>query len=153
MTAQIDTRPSGQRSRLLKAGGVLVVLLTCVIVVWVLVARTTSDKEPSPAAPDSGVVSPAVAREALGDGGRPIDVRTSEEFAKGHLEGAQNINVEASDFKERVSALDPKASYVVYCASGRRAALAVDRMESAGFTDVVNAGGYDALIKAGLPAS
>ena len=153
MTAQTEPRPSGQRSRLLNAGGVLVVLLACVIVVWVLVARTTSDRAPSPAASDSGVVSPTVAREALADGGVSIDVRTSMEFAKGHLQGAQNINVEAIDFKERVSTLDPKASYVVYCASGRRAALAIDRMESAGFTDVVNAGGYDALIKAGLPAS
>ncbi len=153
MTEQTETRPSGQSSRLLKTGGVLVVLLACVIVVWVLVARTTSDNASSPAASDYGAVSPTVAREALADGGVPIDVRTSEEFAQGHLQGAQNINVEASDFKARVSAMDPEASYVVYCASGRRAALAVDRMESAGFTDVVNAGGYAALIKAGLPAS
>ena len=152
MTAQTDPRPSSQRPRLLKAGGVLVVLLACAIAVWVLVARTPSDGASSPTTPDPGVVSPAVAREALADGGRTIDVRTPEEYARGHLEGAQNINLEASDFEKTVSALDPEASYVVYCASGRRAALAIDRMESAGLTDVVNAGGYDALIKAGLPA-
>jgi phage shock protein E len=80
-----------------------------------------------------------------------IDVRTPAEFAAGHIAGAQNIDVEASDFKDRIAALDPKAPYLVYCRSGRRSAIAAQQMVDAGFGDIVDAGGMDALIAAGAP--
>ena len=35
-----------------------------------------------------------------------VDVRTSEEFSKGHIEGAFNVDVDGSEFEEQVSALD-----------------------------------------------
>jgi rhodanese-related sulfurtransferase len=80
-----------------------------------------------------------------------IDVRTAEEFATGHVAGALNIDVEAADFDARIATLDPTAPYLVYCRSGRRSAIAGDRLVKAGFTDVVDAGSLEALRVAGAP--
>jgi rhodanese-related sulfurtransferase len=73
-----------------------------------------------------------------------IDVRTADEYASGHLQGAINIDVEASDFMDKVMTLDTAGTYVVYCHSGRRAGIAVEQMTSMGFKNVTNAGGIDA---------
>jgi rhodanese-related sulfurtransferase len=81
-----------------------------------------------------------------------IDVRTPSEFAAGHLAGAQNIDVEATDFGSRIASLDKKASYLVYCRSGRRSAIAAAQMAAAGFTSIVDGGAMDALVAAGAPA-
>jgi rhodanese-related sulfurtransferase len=81
-----------------------------------------------------------------------IDVRTPDEFAAGHIAGAQNIDVEAADFGSRIATLDPKGAYVVYCRTGRRSAIAAEQLASAGFKDIVDAGGFDALVAAGAPA-
>ena len=70
-----------------------------------------------------------------------IDVRTPEEFAEGHIEGALNIDVSSDSFGESIAALDMSDSYGVYCRSGNRSAQAVARMEAAGFTDVHDLGG------------
>jgi hypothetical protein len=43
-----------------------------------------------------------------------IDVRTSEEFSRGHLEGAENIDFFLPDFKEWLRSKDRQVSYVVY---------------------------------------
>jgi phage shock protein E len=80
-----------------------------------------------------------------------IDVRTPEEYAAGHLAGAQNIDVEAADFEARIDDLDKAAPYLVYCRSGNRSKTAADLMVADGFTDVVDAGGMQALIDAGAP--
>lgn len=81
-----------------------------------------------------------------------IDVRTPEEYADGHLEGAQNINLQSSTFTAEIGALPKDASYVVYCRSGNRSADAVAQMKAAGFTNVVDAGGVqEASDATGVP--
>ncbi len=70
-----------------------------------------------------------------------VDVRTSDEYNAGHLEGAVNIDVQAPDFDRLVSELPADGEYVVYCASGNRSSSAVARMEGLGFTNVTDAGG------------
>lgn len=99
------------------------------------------------------VVAPAEATSLIDAGAVVIDVRTPEEFAAGHLQGAENIDVQAADFHERVGKLDPDATYVLYCRSGSRAGAAAQMMTDMGFTDVVNAGGFDTLAAAGLPSA
>ena len=54
---------------------------------------------------------------AAGEGVVVLDVRTPEEFAAGHLEGAVNLDVSAADVATRVADLDPGATYAVYCLS------------------------------------
>ena len=80
-----------------------------------------------------------------------IDVRTPEEYAAGHLEGAENIDVQAADFQARIDDLDKSVPYLVYCRSGNRSKVAADLMSADGFSDVVDAGGMQALIAAGAP--
>ena len=65
-----------------------------------------------------------------------IDVRTSEEFASGHIAGAVNIPVQAADFAAQIAALDPAGRYAVYCRSGNRSQPAVDAMKDAGITNI-----------------
>jgi rhodanese-related sulfurtransferase len=100
----------------------------------------------------SAVTKPGSAKAAGMIGTRiVIDVRTPGEYAAGHIAGAQNIDVETSDFAQRIASLDKAAKYLVYCHSGRRSAIAAKAMADAGFTDIVDGGGMDALVAAGAP--
>lgn len=66
-----------------------------------------------------------------------VDVRTPQEYAEGHIEGAVNIPVESADFLDRVGELDPAGTYAVYCRSGNRSQGAVDGMSSIGINGIV----------------
>ena len=70
-----------------------------------------------------------------------VDVRTAEEFATGHLDGALNFDVQAAAFVEQVSSLDPAADYVIYCRSGNRSTAAIESMQALGFTGTLTNGG------------
>jgi rhodanese-related sulfurtransferase len=104
-------------------------------------------------ASSTATVQKAGAAEAVGmlDSRVVIDVRTPAEYAAGHVAGAINIDVESGDFASKISALDKEASYLLYCRSGRRSAIAADEMAKAGFTDVVDGGGLADLVAAGAP--
>ena len=67
-----------------------------------------------------------------------IDVRATDEFAAGHLDGAVNYNVEDGTLEQALLSLDQNANYVVYCRSGRRSAIAVDLMKENGFTQIAD---------------
>ena len=78
-----------------------------------------------------------------------IDVRTSEEFAEGHLEGAVNVPLDAFD----PAALPDTngAQRVLYCRSDRRSGIAADRLAEATGRDAVHLeGGILAWEAAGL---
>lgn len=80
-----------------------------------------------------------------------VDVRTPAEYADGHLEGAINIDIQASDFTAQIEALPKDTEYYVYCLSGVRATSAARLMVSAGL-DTVNLGGVQDASKAtGIP--
>ena len=69
-----------------------------------------------------------------------LDVRTASEYAAGHLDGAQLLDMNAGEVAEAIPTLDVDAEYLVYCKSGNRAGQAVQLMEEAGFTNVTNLG-------------
>lgn len=77
-----------------------------------------------------------------------LDVRTPDEFASGHLDGAINVDVQAADFDARVDTLDRDADILVYCRSGNRAGSAIDRMAAMGFTALENGGGVEQAAQA-----
>lgn len=79
-----------------------------------------------------------------------VDVRTPVEHADGHVDGAELIDVLADDFRDRVAELDRDRPYFLYCRSGDRSGHAARMMAEMGFTEVVNIGGYEALINAGV---
>lgn len=72
-----------------------------------------------------------------------LDVRTPEEFAAGHVEGAINLDYYSPDFQEEILKLDRNATYEVYCRSGKRAGNAKTMMENSGFSHVTNIGGIE----------
>ena len=67
-----------------------------------------------------------------------LDVRTAGEFMEGHINGAINIDVEGNTFDTEIANLDQSKSYAVYCHSGRRSQIAVDKMAKAGFKTLFN---------------
>ncbi len=65
-----------------------------------------------------------------------LDVRTAGEYSGGHIEGAENIDVQSESFKEDVGKLERSKTYLVHCRTGRRSETAVKAMEEMGFTDI-----------------
>lgn len=82
-----------------------------------------------------------------------VDVRTPSETAEGHLDGALLIDLQGPDFAERIDELPRDEPYLVYCRTGNRSAQAIEVMTDLGFTDVVNGGGFDELVDAGVPTA
>jgi phage shock protein E len=80
-----------------------------------------------------------------------IDVRTPAEYAAGHVEGSENIDVSSATFEQQLDGLDKDEEYVLYCQSGNRSATAADKMADLGFTNVLDAGGIVSLEAAGAP--
>ena len=72
-----------------------------------------------------------------------IDVRTPGECENGVIDGAININFQASDFEEKIASLDKTKPTLVYCAGGVRSAKAAEKMVKMGFIQILDLkGGY-----------
>ena len=70
-----------------------------------------------------------------------LDVRTPEEFTANRIEGAQNVDVKALDFKEQVAKLNKDGVFLVYCRGGVRSVRAMNLMKELGFKQVYNLAG------------
>lgn len=103
------------------------------------------------AEPERLAVDEAEAWLAKTAGAQLLDVRTAEEYAEGHLQGARRVTWGQSDFEKQVLAvLDPSKPVLVYCRSGRRSTAAIEVMEKLGFREVRELkGGILAWQKAG----
>jgi phage shock protein E len=107
---------------------------------------------PASAAPRSSS-SPASARPALTaellKRAVVVDVRSAGEHASGHLQGDHNIPVDEVEQRlaefDALTKGDKNAPIVVYCASGRRSARSKGLLEKAGYTSVIDAGGYSSV--------
>lgn len=75
-----------------------------------------------------------------------IDVRTLEEFQSGHLKEALHIPYQEIAKKIKAVTKDKKAKIHVYCKVGGRAGIAKKALESLGYVNVVNSGGYEAIL-------
>jgi phage shock protein E len=81
-----------------------------------------------------------------------IDVRSTEEYASGHLEGALHIPWDQTDALMEAIGADRDRKVVMYCGSGKRVGRAITALEAEGYTGLYNATGLDAL-QATAPAS
>lgn len=71
-----------------------------------------------------------------------IDVRTTEEYQCGHMPNSINIPLAAiTHIVNHVP--DKNMSISVYCKSGARATQAKSILESMGYTNVTNIGGFN----------
>jgi rhodanese-related sulfurtransferase len=72
-----------------------------------------------------------------------LDVRTPEEIANGKIADAVELDFYASDFADKLLAMDKDKEYFVYCKKGGRSAKAARLMIKNGFEKVYNLeGGY-----------
>ncbi len=79
------------------------------------------------------------ARSLVAGGAHLVDVRTSREFAAGHLPGATNVPLQ--ELERRLGSLGPKdRPIVVYCHSGQRSGVAKRLLLANGFTKIHNLG-------------
>ncbi len=110
------------------------------------------------AAPQPGSVSLLAPADFAAAAEQPgvvlLDVRTPQEYADGHLDGATNVDLNAPDFADRMAELDPDLTYAVYCRSGNRSATATAFMLQEGFAAPYELrGGILAWQSAGLPVA
>lgn len=66
-----------------------------------------------------------------------VDVRTPQEFAAGHFEGA--INIPLNTVEANLDQFKGQEQIVVYCRSGARSGNAKKILDNAGFENVINA--------------
>jgi thioredoxin len=65
-----------------------------------------------------------------------IDVRTPDEFSKGHLANALNYDWNENEFDKQIAPLDKSKPVFIYCLSGGRSSSAASKMRSEGFKTV-----------------
>ena len=78
-----------------------------------------------------------------------IDVRTPEEYATGHADGAINIpagDIAAGELGMLVD-IDRNTLLELYCHSGARAQYVAGILQSFGFANVTNLGGLEAALR------
>ena len=106
----------------------------------------------STAAPTTGAdatsatpVAPTEAWAAIRSGALLVDVRSQAEYDQGHLDGA--LLIPHDQMAARASELgeDKSRAIVLYCRSGNRSSQAKKALEAQGYTNVMNAGGYEGL--------
>lgn len=89
---------------------------------------------------------------AVQRGAALVDVRTPAEFAGGHLPRA--INIPYDQIAARLPGVvpDTAATVVLYCRTGRRSSIAARRLQSLGYTHVIDGGGLRAMERGRPPA-
>ena len=100
-----------------------------------------------------GPVDPATAASLAQDESiTVIDVRTPEEYAEGHIEGATLLDFYEPTFADQLAELERDGTYLLYCRSGNRSGQAASMMSELGFDQVYDLqGGVVAYGSAGLP--
>lgn len=121
-------------------------------------AAASAEESPSGEAPSAdpvpfGLVDPATAAALAQDESiTVIDVRTPEEYAEGHIDGATLLDFYEPTFADQLAELERDGTYLLYCRSGNRSGQAASIMSSLGFEQVYDVqGGVIAYDAAGLP--
>lgn len=90
----------------------------------------------------AGQISPQAAVAHLKNGALVIDVRSSGEFASGHLSVAINVPLDEieSALPQRVK--DKHQVLLLHCLSGTRSGMAKTKLKRMGYLNVFNLGSY-----------
>lgn len=76
-------------------------------------------------------------------GAQVIDVRTPAEFSSGHIKGS--VNMPLDRLPHQLTKLSKQKPVITCCASGMRSASAKQLLQSNGFSEVYNGGGWASL--------
>lgn len=82
-------------------------------------------------------------KELIQQGATILDVRTKAEFQDGHIKGS--VNIPLQNLAGSFSKLNKAKPIVTCCASGMRSAQAKSILQSNGFSEVHNGGGWYGL--------
>ncbi|WP_291726105.1 rhodanese-like domain-containing protein [Bernardetia sp.] len=83
-------------------------------------------------------------KKLLQEGAIIVDVRTKGEYAGGHIKNSKNIPLDT--LEKQLSQLKDKTQPIITCcASGMRSGSAKRLLESKGYTNVYNGGGWASL--------
>lgn len=81
-----------------------------------------------------------------------LDVRTSKEYAEGHLANAHQLDyLNPEAFDAGIGKLDKSRTYYIYCRSGKRSHGACQKMKKQGFKVFDMEGGILNWTKLGMP--
>lgn len=120
-----------------------------------LIVMTICAMQASGCTGDGNIVSvsaPEFEKEIKTDTIHLLDVRTPQEYAEGHIDGALNINVQSDDFKEIAQReLSKDSTVLVYCRSGRRSLDAAEILTKLGYKVDNLKGGIIEWKEDGLP--
>ncbi len=67
-----------------------------------------------------------------------VDVRTKEEYDRGHFGNAVNMDFYQDDFKDKLATLNKEQPVFVYCESGGRSSKTAKMLKEMGFKEIVN---------------
>ena len=111
------------------------------------VAKTAPPVAAGAASPPAVIVDGKEAHRLVAAGVTVVDVRTPEEFAKGHVPGA--LNIPYDEIGARVKEIGPPTTPVLlYCYSGGRAEAAAHTLAEKGFSRLYNMEEYDRWVEA-----
>jgi rhodanese-related sulfurtransferase len=96
-------------------------------------------------------VAPEEVQEMIAKSPRPflLDVRTPEEFAAGHIQGA--VLIPLNELQGRLNRVPKDKIVICVCASGSRSSAAARQLEKAGYQVKNMKGGIARWLQAGLP--
>ena len=112
-----------------------IVIAAVVIVLGGVFAITKGEK----ASTDKPTLTFKTIQSDIATGGQLLDVRTPEEYAESHINGAVNIPLQDMKVGVMPSSSKEKPLYV-YCRSGNRSAESTKILESAGYQKVIDLG-------------
>ncbi len=109
---------------------------TAAVALWVMAFGAAAD--------DSDYVKNSALAAQLGTGQGPvvIDVRTPDEYARGHVPGALLMPIQTFPTEMKRLSVDKSHPIVVYCELGPRAGLAKAALRLAGYTQVLYLEGH-----------
>jgi rhodanese-related sulfurtransferase len=83
-----------------------------------------------------------------------VDVREDNEWAKGHLPGAEHMGRGIIERDIETQVPETATKIILYCGGGFRSALVADNLQKMGYTNVESMdGGWRGWTEAGLPTA
>lgn len=123
----------------------ILIATVTVAIIAIGVVAVNSNNQPSSA---SDTTSFSVIQTDVKAGAKLYDVRTSQEFATGHITGATNWSLQDMQVG-KLPGVDKTTKLYVYCQSGNRSSQATALLKEAGYTSVTDLGGIQDVQAAG----
>ncbi len=142
MSKQSQHKQTSQRNKYLMISGVVIALLISTFLLMASRGTTSAAQELTPSGYQSQFADANTAYLL-------VDVRTPDEFATGHINGAVNIPLDS--LETRLSEVPRTEPVVLYCRSGNRSAKAAQILANAGYTRIYDLGGINAWTEQGFP--